>query len=234
VHSRSRFTNSGSTRSIVGRFDQNLSSGDELTETHLLTLEIPLSHPGLTRIKETANDGMSFAPPLGATMAKETFVSALSRNSGFTLIELMVVVAILTIAVGLALPEFLRWHVQSQLRQASSEIATQLMLARMAAMNRNRSVDVTVQGSGEGVHISAFAPSSGTTVIKDKMFSSRVTSVLGSPVIVSFSSMGMRTTGGSGTQTIGVCDTYQRQYSVSIIPSGKVNWSINPTGTPCP
>jgi len=61
-----------------------------------------------------------------------------------------------------------------------------------------------------------------------------VTSVLGSPVIVSFSSMGMRTTGGSGMQTIGVCDTYQRQYSVSIIPSGKVNWSINPTGTPCP
>src|SRR5687767_1808029 len=177
---------------------------------------------------------MSFAPPLGPTMAKETFVSALRRNSGFTLIELMVVVAILTIAVGLALPEFLRWHVQSQLRQAASEIATQLMLARMAAMNRNRSVDVTVQGSGEGVHISAVAPSSGTAVIKDKLFSTRVTSVLGSPVIVSFSSMGMRTTGGSGTQTIGVCDTYQRQYSVSIIPSGKVNWSINPTGTPCP
>ena len=130
------------------------------------------------------------------------------NNGGFTLIELMVVVGILTIAVAVAVPEFVRWHVQSQLRQATSEIATQLTLARMAAMNRNRSVDVTVQTTGGAVHISAVAPSSGAAIIKDKVFSSRVTSVLGSPVTVSFSSLGMRTTGGTGTQTIGVCDTY--------------------------
>ena len=162
-------------------------------------------------------------------------VSAQNRNNGgFTLIELMVTVAILTVAVGLAVPEFLRWHVQSQLRQATTEIATQLMLARMAAMNRNRSVDVTVQSSGGAVHISAVAPASGAAVIKDASFPTRVTAVVGSPVTVSFSSLGMRTTGGTGTQTIGVCDTYRRQYSVSIIPSGKVNWSINPSGTACP
>jgi len=95
---------------------------------------------------------------------------AFGRNSGFTLIEIMIVVAILTIAVALAVPEFLRWNVQSQLRQATSEIATQLMLARMAAMNRNRSVDVTVQTTGGAVHISAVAPSSGAAIIKDKVF----------------------------------------------------------------
>jgi type IV fimbrial biogenesis protein FimT len=156
------------------------------------------------------------------------------RNSGFTLIEIMIVVAILTIAVALAVPEFLRWNVQSQLRQATSEIATQLMLARMAAMNRNRSVDVTVQTTGGAVHISAVAPSSGTAIIKDKVFDTRVASVVGSPVTVSFSSLGLRTTGGTGTQTIGVCDTYQRQYSVLIIPSGKVQWSVNSSGTACP
>ena len=164
-----------------------------------------------------------------------TVVSALNRNNGgFTLIELMVTVAILTVAVGLAVPEFLRWHAQSQLRQATTEIATQLMLARMAAMNRNRSVDVTIQSFGGAVHISAVAPASGAAVIKDTSFPTRVTAVVGSPVVVSFSSLGMRTTGGTGTQTIGVCDTYRRQYSVSIIPSGKVNWSNNPSGTACP
>jgi prepilin-type N-terminal cleavage/methylation domain-containing protein len=156
-----------------------------------------------------------------------------ARQAGFTLIELMIAVAILTIAVALAIPDFLRWHVQSQLRQATTEIATQLTLARMVGMNRNRSVDVTVQTSGGAVHISALS-SSGVVVIKDKSFPTRVTSVVGSPVTVSFSSMGVRTSAGTGTQTIGVCDSYGRQYSVTIIPSGKVNWSPNGGGTPCP
>ena len=157
-----------------------------------------------------------------------------TNQAGFTLIELMIAVAILTITVSLAIPEYLRWHAQSQLRQATSEIATQLTMARMAGMNRNRSVDVTVQKSGGAVHISAVSPSSGVVVIKDMSFPTRVTSVIGSPVMVSFTSMGVRTSGGTGTQTIGLCDTYGRQYSVSIIPSGKVNWSVNSSGTPCP
>ncbi|WP_455378379.1 pilus assembly FimT family protein [Petrachloros mirabilis] len=155
-------------------------------------------------------------------------------NAGFTLVEVMIAAAILTIAAGLAVPEFLRWYVQSQLRQATSEIATQLTLARMAAMNRNRSVDVTVQQSGGALHMSAVAPSSGESVINDKSFPTSVKTVIGSPVLVSFSSLGIRTSAGTGTQTIGVCDMYNRQYSISIIPSGKVNWSINASGTPCP
>lgn len=156
------------------------------------------------------------------------------RDNGFTLIELMIVVAILTIAASLAIPEFLRWHAQSSLRQTTSEIGTQLVLARMAAMNRNRNVDVTIQTVGTAVHLSAVAPVSGVVVIKDKTFPTHVTSVIGSPVTVSFSSMGLRTSGGTGTQSIGVCDGYKRQYSVVVVPSGKVNWSVNPTGTPCP
>jgi prepilin-type N-terminal cleavage/methylation domain-containing protein len=155
-------------------------------------------------------------------------------EAAFTLIELMIAVAIMAIAVGLTIPELLRWHVQSQLRQATSEIATQLTLARMAAMNRNRSVDVTVQDSGGTIHISAVIPSSGVAVMNDKSIAARVTSVIGSPVMISFSSLGLRTSGGTGTQMIGVCDTYKRQYSVTIIPSGKVNWSVNSSGTPCP
>jgi hypothetical protein len=51
---------------------------------------------------------------------------------------------------------------------------------------------------------------------------------------ISFSSMGLRTSGGTGTQTIGVCDIYKRQYSVTIIPAGKVNWSVNPGAIACP
>src|SRR5262245_61064122 len=158
----------------------------------------------------------------------------LELNSGFTLIELMIAVAILTIAASLAIPEFLRWHAQSRLRQATSEVATQLVLARMAAMNRNKAVDVTIQVAGGLVHVSAIAPSTGASIIKDKTFPTQVSSIVGSPVTVSFSSLGIKTSGGTGTQSIGVCDIYKRQYSVSVIASGKVNWSVNPTGTACP
>src|SRR5512146_3058487 len=129
-------------------------------------------------------------------------VHAISREAGFTLVELMVAVAIISIAVGLAMPYYSEWQAQSKLRQATSEIATQLTLARMAAMNRNRSVDVTVENLGGTVHISAV--SSGVAVIKDKNLPPRVTSVIGSPITVSFSSMGLRTSGGTGVQSIGV------------------------------
>jgi prepilin-type N-terminal cleavage/methylation domain-containing protein len=156
----------------------------------------------------------------------------IARQTGFTLIELMIAVAIIGIAAALGMPDYLRWQAQSQLRQATSEIATQMTLARMAGMNRNRSVNVTVQNLGGQIHISAV--SSSGVVINDKSFTSGVMSVVGSPVTVSFSSLGIRTNGGTGVQSIGVCDRYNRQYSVTIIPSGKVNWSVNSSGTPCP
>lgn len=154
-------------------------------------------------------------------------------QAGFTLIETMIVVAIIGVSVALAIPNFTQWYAQTQLRQTTAEIASQLTLARMAGMNRNRSMDVTVMNAGGVVSLSV-APSSGGAVINSASFPTHVKSVIGSPVTVSFSSMGVRTSGGTGVQTIGVCDTYGRQYSITIIASGKVNWSPNSSGGPCP
>ena len=156
----------------------------------------------------------------------------LRREAGYTLTELMVAVAIITVAVALAVPQYSQWQAQSQLRQATSEIATHLTLARMAAMNRNRTVDVTMQNSGGAAHISAVA-SSGASVL-DEDLQSKGVSLVGSPITVSFSSMGLRTSGGTGIQTIGMCNNYKLQYSITIVPVGKVNWSTDPSATSCP
>jgi prepilin-type N-terminal cleavage/methylation domain-containing protein len=154
-------------------------------------------------------------------------------NQGFTLIELLIAVAVVALGASLAAPEFLRWHARTQLRQVTSEIASQLTMARMAAMNRNRSVDVTIQVTAGTVSISA-VPSGGSSVMPTTTLMSRVTAVTGAPVTVSFSSLGVRTSGGTATQTFGVCDINKRQYSVQIIPAGRVNWYPTPTATPCP
>lgn len=155
-------------------------------------------------------------------------------QGGFTLIEMMIAVAIVTIGASLAIPEFLRWNARTQLRQATSEIASQLTMARMAAMNRNRGVDVTIQATSGAVNVSAVVSGGSGTVIPAKSFTSNVRSVAGGPVTVSFSSLGVKTSGGTAVQTFGVCDANNVQYSVTVIPAGRVNWSANPTATPCP
>ena len=155
-------------------------------------------------------------------------------SAGFTLIELLIAVAIVALGASLAAPQFLAWHARTQLRQATSEIASQLTMARMAAMNRNRSVDVTIQVASGGVNILAVASGGSTAVIPTKALASRVTAVTGAPVTVSFSSLGVKTSGGTATQSFGVCDINKQQYSVQIIPAGRVNWSPTATATPCP
>ncbi|MDH5253937.1 MAG: GspH/FimT family pseudopilin [Nitrospira sp.] len=153
------------------------------------------------------------------------------RESGFTLVELMVAIAIIGLMVAIAIPNYTEWQMRSRLRQATEEVASQLMLARMKAMNQNRSVDVTIQDTGSYTRVSAVVSTTGVSVL-DKNTDSYVF-VVGNPITVSFSSMGFRTSAGTGIQTIGLCNTAKLQYSVSIIPAGKVNWQTAPTTTPC-
>ena len=157
-----------------------------------------------------------------------------NREGGFTLIEMMIVVAIIGIGASIAVPEFIKWNARTQLRQATSEIASQLTMARMAAMNRNRGVDVTIQATSGVVNVSAVASGGSGTVIPSRSLMNSVKSVTGGPVTVSFSSLGVKTSAGTGTQTFGVCDANNVQYSVTIIPTGRVNWSVSSTATPCP
>ena len=157
-----------------------------------------------------------------------------NRAGGFTLIEIMIAVAILGIGSAIAVPEFIRWNARTQLRQATSEIVSQLTMARMAAMNRNRGVDITIQATSGVVSVSAVVSGGSGTVIPSRNLMNSVKSVTGGPVTVSFSSLGVKTSAGTGTQTFGVCDTNNVQYSVIIIPAGRVNWSASSTATPCP
>lgn len=157
-----------------------------------------------------------------------------NSQGGFTLVELMIAVAIITVGAALALPGFMQWHARTQLRQVTSEIVSQLTMARMAAMSRNRSVDVTIQETSGVVNMSAMTSVASATVIPAKSFMTSVNGVAGGPVTVSFSSLGTRSSAGTGMQSFGICNSMGVQYSVQVALSGRVNWLPTATGTPCP
>ena len=151
------------------------------------------------------------------------------REGGFTLIEVMVVCAIIGIASVIAIPNYLEWKAQHDLREAVTEFAGNLNLARIVAMNRNRQATVTILVNGSG-QIDVTGTAAGAPIFSTQTMSGSVTGLgVPSPTNVSFSSMGLST--AAGPQVIPIVNTRGVTYSVSVTPSGKVTWCPKAT---CP
>ena len=64
-------------------------------------------------------------------------------HRGFTMIELMIVVAVIAVAVALAAPSFRGLLAKKRIEGVASELATDLQYARSEAVSRNATVRVT-------------------------------------------------------------------------------------------
>lgn len=64
------------------------------------------------------------------------------NRSGFTLLEMMVAVAILSILVSIAIPNFLVWAANQRLRSDMAQLKGDIQIARITAINRNTPVTV--------------------------------------------------------------------------------------------
>ncbi|WP_372015317.1 GspH/FimT family pseudopilin [Pseudoxanthomonas sp. 10H] len=72
----------------------------------------------------------------------------MSRQRGFTLVELMVTVAVLAILVGLATPSFTSVINSNRLTSQANEFMADLQLARSEAVRRNRTVRLCRSADG--------------------------------------------------------------------------------------
>ncbi len=73
-----------------------------------------------------------------------------SRPRGFSLIELMVVVAIAAIVAGVGVPSFTSFIAGQRVKTAAGDFAMAAVHARSEAIKRNADVSVTAASSGAG------------------------------------------------------------------------------------
>lgn len=75
------------------------------------------------------------------------------RRSGFTLIELMIVIGIVAIVMGLGLPSLVRTFRKEALRQAVSDIVEVASHARASAIQSGGVVEMTINPEGRTVSV---------------------------------------------------------------------------------
>jgi type IV fimbrial biogenesis protein FimT len=79
-----------------------------------------------------------------------TTITTNSRTKGFTLLELMIVVALVAIIATMGYPSFTEFMVSQRVRAAASALYDSLLLARSEAVKRNTAVSMSVTNLKDG------------------------------------------------------------------------------------
>ncbi len=155
---------------------------------------------------------------------RETATQQLKTNQqGFTLVEIMIVAAIIGISAAVAVPNFMTMYARHELYQTTTSLYNRLVFARSAAISRNAMMVATPTNlpSGEG-QVTFTAP------LGIQIFPLKVRFVLPLPAQpIGFTPRGLSTT-PLATQTIQLQSVRDPNliYSISLAPSGKVAWCV--------
>lgn len=141
-----------------------------------------------------------------------------NREKGFTLIEVLIVVGIMGIAAAMAVPNYLQWSARSQLKQVTTELQGNLNLARLAAMNRNSLVTMTLT-MASGQWTADFGGVIPPLVMPIGIMTAATT--------VRFNSLGLLV--GAGGPIL-LSNNSGQTYSIGISAGGKTRWCQNTTG----
>jgi type IV fimbrial biogenesis protein FimT len=172
---------------------------------------------------------MPLARLLGAMLHLKSVRLLRPHQSGFTLVELMITVAIFGISAALAAPNLSLMYARHELYQTTTSLHNRLMLARSTAISRNTMITATPTNlpSGEG-QVTFTAP------LSMEPFPQNVRFVLPLPAQpLGFTSRGLSTS-PLAVMTIQLQSVRDPNliYTISLAPSGKVAWCAMQV-TPC-
>lgn len=171
----------------------------------------------------------------------------LKAEAGMTLLELMVVVAIVGLLLAVAIPNYLDWNRKYLLKEAVALVHANMNMARMNAINQNVVATVTVtQATAASPVTVAFTGVATLTLDSEVSLTNAagaiVGSGVGSPQTLRFNTMGMRVnTGDANNQCISTtgastaCSSSTAQalnfrnsqglnYRIVVLTTGKISW----------
>jgi type IV fimbrial biogenesis protein FimT len=121
-----------------------------------------------------------------------------ARQAGFTLVEMLAVITIVSIVMTLAAPSFTSFASNQRLRGAATDLVTTLLVARSEAIKRNAQVTVAAAVAGENANWGRgwTATAAGGLQIDRKDGSTGFIDGSATPAAITFDGSGRMTTAG--------------------------------------
>ncbi len=143
------------------------------------------------------------------------------KNSGYTLTELMVTIAVIAILASLAIPNFIAWLPNYRLRSGAEEIQSTLQLARVTAIKENATATVTFDTANE-----TYRASVGGQTIREGRMPAGIdinTAVFGGGAFVQFDNQGIAINNTDGNAVVRNNLGRTKTIAVSITGNSRIN-----------